>query len=171
MPLREEGTQMHRVREKHDGQLEGPRSVGLWLRLLTCSTVIEKRLRRRFEDRFKTTLPRFDVMAALDRAPDGLTMGQLSRKLLVSNGNVTALVRQLNGQGLVSSTLAADDRRTSIVALTDKGRRDFAELAEAHRGWVEAILAGMPAERQNLLFDLLAELKGSIGSERIEDEE
>lgn len=162
---------MQRVREKHDGQLEGPKSVGLWLRLLTCSTVVEKRLRRRFEDRFDSTLPRFDVMAALDREPDGLTMGQLSRKLLVSNGNVTAVVRQLNEQGLVSSRPAADDRRTSIVALTGKGRTHFTELAKAHHGWVEAMLAGMPAGRQKLLFDLLAELKVSIASEVVEDEE
>ena len=162
---------MQRVREKHDGQLKGPKSVGLWLRLLTCSTVIEKRVRRRFEERFQTTLPRFDVMAALDRAPDGLTMGQLSHKLLVSNGNVTAVVRQLSGQGLLSTTPAADDRRTSIVALTQEGRSHFAELAEAHHGWVEAMLAGMPADRQKLLFELLAELKVSIGSEVFENEE
>ena len=161
---------MQRVSEKHDGQLEGPKSVGLWLRLLTCSTVIEKRVRRRFEERFQTTLPRFDVMAALDRAPDGLTMGQLSRKLLVSNGNITAVVRQLSGQGLLSTTAAADDRRTSIVALTEEGRLYFAELAQAHHGWVEAMLAGMPADRQKLLFELLAELKVSIGSEVFENE-
>ncbi|NWN33363.1 MarR family transcriptional regulator, partial [Klebsiella michiganensis] len=75
------------LREKHDGALDDRGSVRLWLRLLTCTTVIEKRLKRGFADRYDITLPRFDVMAALDRHPEGMTMGQLSQALLVSNGN------------------------------------------------------------------------------------
>ncbi len=152
------------VRDKHDGRLGGSHSVGLWLRLLTCSTIIEKRIRRRFTDQFGTTLPRFDVMAALERE-GGLTMGELSRRLLVSNGNVTALVRQLESLKLVTSTPAEDDRRSMVVELTPTGRVHFADLAAAHHAWVDAMLAGMPPERQNLLFELLAELKTSIGAE------
>ncbi len=132
--------------------------------------VVEKRLRRRFEARHNTTLPRFDVMAALDRAPDGLTMGELSRKLLVSNGNVTGLVRQLEAQGLVASCAAANDRRASIVALTQEGRGVFAELASSHHAWLKAMLAGMTPERQTLLFDLLGELRASIEAEAIKDD-
>jgi len=151
--------------EKHDGRLGGSRAVGLWLRLLSCSMVIEKRLRGRFADRFATTLPRFDVMAALDRAPGGLTMGQLSRKLLVSNGNVTGLVRQLQSQGLVATAAAQGDKRSSVVALTPAGRALFADLAAAHHAWIEGMLAGLPADRAALLFELLAELRVSIGAE------
>ena len=87
------------LREKHEALGDGRNSVRLWLRLLSCAMIVEKRLKRRFADQFGTTLPRFDVLAALDRAPDGLTMGALSRALLVSNGNVTALVRTLVGDG------------------------------------------------------------------------
>lgn len=152
------------VREKHDGRLGGSHSVGLWLRLLTCSTIIEKRIRRRFTERFDTTLPRFDVMAALERE-GRLTMGDLSRRLLVSNGNVTALVRQLETLKLITSTPAEDDRRSMVVELTPAGRVHFADLAAAHHAWVDAMLAGMPPERQDLLFELLAELKTSIGAE------
>jgi len=158
------------VREKHDGQLGGPKSIGLWLRLLSCSMVVEKRLRRRFEAQHNTTLPRFDVMAALDRAPQGLSMGELSRKLLVSNGNVTGLVRQLETQGLVSSTAAAKDRRASIVALTDDGRSVFADLASSHHAWLKAMLAGMAPDRQKLLFELLGELRASIEAEPTKDD-
>src|SRR5690606_13847978 len=76
--------------EKHDGGVTEPEAVRLWLRLLTCSMTIEKRVRRRLAEQFDTTLPRFDVLAALDRNPKGLTMGQLSQALLVSGGNLTA---------------------------------------------------------------------------------
>lgn len=154
-----------RVREKHDGRLGGPHSIGLWLRLLTCSTIIEKRIRRRFTEQYATTLPRFDVLAALERQQGGLTMGELSRRLLVSNGNVTALVRQLELLEHVRCAPAKDDRRSMVVSLTAAGRQHFAELAEAHHHWVDSMLAGMPSERQELLFELLAELKASIAAE------
>jgi len=158
------------IREKHDGKLAGRMDVRVWLRLLSCSTTIEKRLRRRFADRYDTTLPRFDVLATLERHPDGVTMGELSRALLVSNGNVTALVRQLEGQGLVSTRSPDDDRRASIVALTEQGRSHFAELAAAHHGWIKAMFAGVPAAEQRALYDLLATLKASIAAEATDEE-
>jgi len=163
------------MREKHDGRLGatkavGSKSIGLWLRLLSCTMVIEKRLRRRFEIRHGTTLPRFDVMAALDRAPDGMTMGELSRKLLVSNGNVTGLVRQLEAQGLVRAAAAANDRRTSIVALTEAGRASFTQMAKSHHAWLGAMLANMAPDRQKLLFELLGELRDSVEAERTGEE-
>jgi len=90
------------MREKHDGMLDRSASVRLWLRLLSCTMVIEKQVRRGLSDNFDTTLPRFDVLAALDRHPEGMTMGALSSSLLVSNGNVTALVQKLISDGHVS---------------------------------------------------------------------
>jgi len=156
------------LREKHDGALTARTDVRLWLRLLSCSTVIEKRLRRRFVAQFDTTLPRFDVMATLDRHPDGVTMGELSRAILVSNGNVTALVRQLEGDGFAVSRPVPEDRRSSIVVLTKAGREHFARLAEAHHGWISRMLAGMPREDKTALYGLLAGLKSSIAAD--EDE-
>jgi DNA-binding MarR family transcriptional regulator len=152
------------IREKHDGALTGQIDLRVWLRLLSCSTVIEKRLRRRFVDQFNTTLPRFDVLATLARYPDGVTMGELSRALLVSNGNVTTLARQLEADGFVSSRPAAEDRRSSIVALTAKGTKHFDDLARAHRGWIMRMFAGMPKDDQKALFELLATLKQSIAA-------
>ncbi|AMK23226.1 MarR family winged helix-turn-helix transcriptional regulator [Sphingobium sp. TKS] len=159
------------IREKHDGQLAGRMDVRVWLRLLSCSTIIEKRLRRRFADQYDTTLPRFDVLATLERHAGGVTMGELSRALLVSNGNVTALVRQLEGQGLVSTRSPDDDRRSSIVALTEQGRAHFAELAAAHHGWIKAMFAGVSGADLRTLYGLLATLKASIADEAIEDAE
>lgn len=151
------------MREKYDGVLRGPMTTGLrvWLRLLSCTTTIEKRLRRRFAEHFDTTLPRFDVLAALDHR-DGLTMGELSREILVSNGNVTAIVRQLQAQQLVEAHPAPEDRRNLIVSLTADGRRHFAELATAYQQWVGELLDSMPDADQHALFDLLAKLMTSI---------
>ncbi|WP_202386929.1 MarR family winged helix-turn-helix transcriptional regulator [Qipengyuania algicida] len=140
----------------------------LWLRLLTCSTVVEKRLRRRFIEQFGSTLPRFDVLAALDRASNGLSMGELSRALLVSNGNVTSLVRQLEQQGLVVSR-PASDRRSSIVSMTDEGSERFAELASAHGEWIRGMFSHISADEERQLFDLLGVLRRSIAAEDREE--
>src|ERR1700740_3563511 len=159
-----------RIREKHDGALAGRIEVRAWLRLLSCSTVVEKRLRRRFIEQFDTTLPRFDVLATLERHPDGVAMGELSRSLLVSNGNVTSLVRQLESAGLISSRPAPDDRRSSIVTLTEQGRVHFAELAEAHHAWIHGMLGGMERADLEALYKLLAKLKSSIAAETADEE-
>jgi len=134
----------------------------VWIRLLDCAKLIEKQLRRNFQDQFATTLPRFDVMAALSRAPDGLSMGEISRALLVSNGNVTAIVRQLGEQRLVDIQPDAQDRRSAIVKLTPAGRASFDDLAAAHSGWVHAALRQFPASEQEALLPLLDRLKAAL---------
>lgn len=158
------------VREKHDGALTGRTDIRVWLRLLSCSTVIEKRLRRRFVDQYDTTLPRFDVLATLERYPAGMNMGELSRALLVSNGNVTSLVRQLETAGLLSSRPDPEDRRSSIVALTERGRVHFDELAAAHHKWIRKMFAGMNEGDLQAMYKLLAALKDSIATDREEGE-
>ena len=151
--------------EKHGGQMHGPMSVRLWLRMLSCTMVIEKRLRRRFIEQFDTTLPRFDVLAALERRFDGMTMGDLSHMLLVSNGNVTAIIRQLQNDGLVEVEPAEHDRRALIVSMTQQGRASFAAMAAAHHHWIDTMLAGVPVNLQEELFGLLGKVKNSIAQE------
>ncbi|WP_277980249.1 MarR family winged helix-turn-helix transcriptional regulator [Sphingomonas phyllosphaerae] len=157
---------MSELREKHDGAFSEQMDVRVWLRLLSCSTVMEKRLRRRLVEHHATTLPRFDVLAALDRQSAGMTMSELSRALLVSNGNVTLLVRQLEQDGMVASRVASGDARSSIVALTEEGRAHFRTLAESHHRWVQAMLAGVPRDELATLYRLLALVKSSIAAER-----
>lgn len=153
------------IREKHDGELDDRGSVRLWLRLLTCTTVIEKRIKRRFADRYDITLPRFDVMAALDRHPEGMTMGQLSQALLVSNGNVTGVVQVLVRDRYVSLAPSPTDGRASVARLTHLGRECFAGLAEAHHKWIEAMLAGLDRDQRSQLHDLLGSLKDSLAAD------
>ena len=140
-------------------------NVRLWLRLLGCATLIEKRLQRGLAERFGTTLPRFDVLAALDRCGAGMTMGELSRALLVSNGNVTGIVKALARDGHVALEPLATDRRVSVVTLTTRGAAHFAELAAAHHGWVDELLGPLPPPAREALRGHLDTLKATL-SER-----
>jgi DNA-binding MarR family transcriptional regulator len=134
----------------------------LWLRLLSCAHLIERELRRRFESEFEVTLPRFDVMAALHRHPDGLTMGSLSRSLRVSNGNVTGVVARLEADGLVQRAPRSNDQRVIDVRLTAAGRAAFEGLAAAHEGWIDALLGGVAPDRAHTLMDILGDVRASI---------
>jgi DNA-binding MarR family transcriptional regulator len=146
-----------RILERPEPQSK--RRLRLWLRLYAATSVVEREMRRVLRARFGTTLPRFDLMAALERAPDGLTMGELSRRLMVSGGNVTSIVAGLERAGLVCRRSPASDRRTSYVALTERGRTAFAAMASEHEGWIDQLLGDVPDEDVDALTDLLAELK------------
>ena len=123
----------------------------LWLRLLRTTRAIERELRERLALAFDTTLPRFDVMAALDRKPEGMMMSELSRFLLVSNGNVTGIVERLVADGQVTRTARDGDRRAAIVQLSDNGRAAFAAMAAANARWIDELLGGVsPTEAQQL---------------------
>lgn len=151
------------IEERLQGAASAPLDLRVWVRLLSCAMRIEKRLRRNFAEQFDTTLPRFDVMASLDRFPDGQTMGELSRALLVSNGNVTSIVRQLEAKKLIASRADPNDRRSAIVTLTSEGKAAFSVMAEAHRRWVNDAMVDFGPDKQQQLFDLLDDLKKSIG--------
>ncbi len=127
----------------------------LWIRLLRASRTIEAELRERLKRDFDTTLPRFDVMAALYRQPDGMLMSDLSRFLLVSNGNVTGIVDRLVSEGLVARARRNGDRRTSMVRLTDAGTEAFEKMASAHEGWIGELLGGVGEEDTRRLAAML----------------
>ena len=138
---------------------ESKRRLRLWLRLYAATSVIEREMRRFLRARFATTLPRFDLIAALERAPDGLTMGELSRRLMVSGGNVTSIVGGLERDGVVRRRQPESDRRTTYVALTERGRAAFAGMARAHEEWINQLLADVADDDVDALIDLMAELK------------
>ena len=135
------------------------RALRVWLRLLTCTQLIERVVRLRLRERFGTTLPRFDLMAQLERHPEGVKMNELSRLLMVTGGNVTAIVDQLEKEGLVERVDPPGDRRAFIIQLTRAGSRRFAEMARAHEEWVVGLLEGMSRREQDELLGLLAKVK------------
>jgi DNA-binding MarR family transcriptional regulator len=135
------------------------RALRIWLRLLTCTQLIETRVRSRLRSRFGTTLPRFDLMAQLERHPEGLKMNELSRLLMVTGGNITAIVDQLVKEGQVERLAEPTDRRAFRVRLTRTGERAFAEMAREHEAWIIETLAGLTRRDQDALLALLARMK------------
>jgi DNA-binding MarR family transcriptional regulator len=134
----------------------------LWLRLLTCSTLIESEIRTRLREEFKTTLPRFDLMAQLDKSTVGMTVGEVSQRLMVSNGNVTAVVAGLLADGLVDKRPAPQDRRVQVLSLTALGRRTFKAMADRHEGWIAELLGDLEPADRSQLFGLLGQVKASL---------
>ncbi len=137
-------------------------ALRLWLRLLTCTLLIERRIRGRLRERFSTTLPRFDLMAQLERNPEGLRMGELSRRMMVTGGNVTGITDQLAAEGLVERRPIPGDRRVQAVRLTAKGRRAFAAMAAAHERWIVDLLSGLGTAERDRLYALLGRLKTTV---------
>jgi DNA-binding MarR family transcriptional regulator len=154
IPLDAETKAAERPHDHHD-------ELRLWLRLLTCTTLIEGEVRGRLREAFDVTLPRFDLMAQLDKTPDGMTLGELSSRMMVSNGNVTGLVERLVADGLLARKPAPNDRRAQIVRLTAPGRRSFRAMARAHEGWIAEIFADLKPSEISALMGLLAKAKRS----------
>lgn len=134
----------------------------LWLRMLACTTLIERDVRGLLRRSFGVTLPRFDFLAVLYRADDSLTMGELSHRLMVSNGNVTGLAERLESEGLISRTPWPRDRRTLHVTITGKGQSEFERMAVMHEQWVAEMFAGLEDEEIDDLWRLLGRLKDTL---------
>ncbi len=135
------------------------RALRLWLRLLTCTQLIERHVRGRLRERFATTLPRFDLLSQLERHPAGLKMNALSRRMMVTGGNVTGIVDQLAREKLVERLAEPADRRAFRVRLTRAGERVFAEMAREHEAWIVSVLSGLSRREHAELLGLLAKLK------------
>jgi DNA-binding MarR family transcriptional regulator len=146
------------TRATHDDHL----ALRTWLRLLACANLVEAPLRKRLRDQFAGSLPRFDLMAQLDRQPGGLKMRELSRRLMVTGGNITGLTDRLVAEGLVERHDDPADGRTCIVQLTAEGKRLFRAMARVHEGWVSELLGGLSAAQQAQLFELLGTLRQSL---------
>ncbi|WP_254452968.1 MarR family winged helix-turn-helix transcriptional regulator [Ruegeria atlantica] len=130
---------------------DGKENLRLWLRFLKTSRMIEAQLRQNLKRDFDTTLPRFDVMVALSRYPDGLKMSELSGLLRVSNGNVTGIIDRLAVEGLAERTAVPGDRRAFRVCLTGKGQIEFQRQAVAHKSWIDELLQDVTPEEATAL--------------------
>jgi DNA-binding MarR family transcriptional regulator len=150
------------VRDREAAARNGARlKLRIWLRLLTCTSMIEQTIRARLRTEFDTTLARFDVMAALDAADAELTMGALSARLMVTSGNVTGLVNAMEQDGLVERRRHPADHRSTLIAMTATGRALFARMAPAHARWIEQAMAGLGREEAAQLWTALGHLKAS----------
>lgn len=144
------------------GEENGHLELRLWLRMVSCSMKMESILSQRLRKEFNISMARFDVMSRLERYPDGLTMSELSRRLIVSNGAITGLVDKLAEAGLVTRREDPDDRRSMIVRLTRKGRDNFLRMARRHEEWVVSILGELSGEAQSELMQNLTLLQRNL---------
>jgi DNA-binding MarR family transcriptional regulator len=133
----------------------------LWLRLLTCTTLIEGEVRSRLRERFDVTLPRFDLMAQLDKVPDGMTLSDVSKRMMVSNGNVTGLVERLVESGHLDRRPSDADRRGQVLRLTKAGRAEFRKMAAEHELWIADVFGDLTPKDVRELMRLLAKTKAS----------
>ena len=138
---------------------EHPDELRLWLRLLTCTQLIEKQVRTDLREQWGTTLPRFDLMAQLEREPEGMRMNELSRRMMVTGGNITGITDQLEAEGLVERAEVEGDRRAYLVRLTPKGRQQFNAMAQAHEAWIVDAFASLSARDIQCLHALLGKVK------------
>jgi len=153
-----------KTREKAIVRPVSKQRLRLWIRLLRAARAIEAELRERLRKEFTVTLPQFDVMAALARRESGMSMTELSRMLMVSNGNVTGIIDRLTVEKLVLRQAPANDRRSYIVRLTPKGASQFSVIAKAHEGWVDELLTGIGAADAEALIQQLDGLTTRVRS-------
>ena len=157
----------------HNSSDDARASLRTWLRLLACTNLVEREVRGRLRDRFDTTLPRFDVLAQLDAAAreskNELTMSDLSRRLMVTNGNLTSLIERLVREGLVKRETLATDRRTQIVRLTAAGKRSLDAMTPEHQRWIESLFAELTPGERTRLYDLLGKLRTSVQNSLAEE--
>jgi DNA-binding MarR family transcriptional regulator len=133
----------------------------LWLRMLSTTRLISQEIRRRLRAEFGATLPQFDLMAQLERERDGLRLGELSRRTMVTNGNTTGLIDRLEADGLILRETPGEDRRVTVAKLTPQGVKLFATMARAHEGWLKDMMAQVDAPTKALLLELLGGIKTS----------
>ena len=139
-------------------------SLRTWLRLLSCETVIERQLRTLLRQNFSVTLPQFDVLSELERSGDPLTMSQLSKELMVSNGNVTGVIDRLEKTGFVKRVRAEHDRRIQYIELTTKGGYEFDRMASQHERWLADLLSDLSLSEMGKLQQLLLKTRQSVGT-------
>lgn len=152
-------------------EASGHLQLRAWLRLLTCANLVEARVRAGLRETYAITLPRFDVLSQLARAQsdgnaEGLTMGELSQRMMVSAGNVTGLVDGLAADGLIVRQAQARDRRSARVRLTPAGKRAFEAMLPTHERWIDEAFAALDPSELKRLLALLAKLKTSAAGAR-----
>ncbi len=145
-------------------------SLKLWLRMLSATTLIEGEIRSRLRNEFGITLPRFDLMAQLERHPDGLRMGELSKRMMVTGGNITAITDLLEQEKMVVRVPDPSDRRAHSVKLTAAGRGAFERMAAAHERWIAELLGGLSAQEKTKLIQLLSQVKHHLNDPSEEQE-
>lgn len=137
-------------------------ALKLWLRLLACTTRVENQIRSRLRAEFDTTLPRFDLLAQVARPPLGPSLSELSRKLLVTKGNITDIVARLEAVELIERRRDDADGRIQYVFLTPEGRKLLDDILPVHDKWIKDLMQELSRQELETLYDALGVLKAAL---------
>lgn len=146
------------------GRDDHKHELRLWLRLLATTKLVSQEVRRRLRIEFDATLPQFDILAQLYREPEGLRLGELSKRTMVTNGNVTGIIDRLVADNLVERVTPDDDRRVTIAKLTHDGEALFARMADAHEHWIKELMGGLPDQEMRTVVDGIGRIKRHAAS-------
>ncbi len=146
-------------RSNSEGLADQHQALRLWLKMISCTNLIENKIRKRLNEQFAFTLPRFDYLAQLNREPDGMTMGELSKRMMVTGGNVTGLTDQLVRDDLVVREMDSADRRVYRIHMTAKGAEKFREMAVEHEVWIREIMSVVDDNEIDQCLNMLARIK------------
>ena len=141
----------------------------LWLRIVSCTQMVEQEIRTMLRDKFDTTLPRFELLSALDRVPDGLSMGELSSWLMVTKGNVTGIAERLSEDGFIKRNPTPTDRRSFCVTLTPKGKKLYKEMEEEYELLLDRLFSDVSLDDSDTFTGVLAKIKEVV--EEIREQE
>jgi len=136
----------------------------LWLRMLSTTKLVSQEIRRRLRTEFGATLPQFDLLAQLYREKQGLRLGELSKRTMVTNGNVTGLVERLEADGLIVRETPEGDRRVTVAKLTRRGHDVFGAMAKAHEGWLRDMMADVDPDVVDTLLEDMNLVKQSVSN-------
>jgi DNA-binding MarR family transcriptional regulator len=153
----------------HD-PMDSKKELRVWLRMLSTTKLISQEIRRRLRVEFGATLPQFDLLAQLYREPEGLRLGEISKRTMVTNGNITGLVARLEEDGLIFRETPGDDRRVTVARLTEAGRLAFAEMARAHESWIHELMADIDQSAVSTLIRTMDQLQRSVRNHLSDDE-
>ena len=134
----------------------------LWLRIVSCSQMVEQEIRMMLRDKFDTTLPRFEFLSALDRVSDGLSMGELSSWLMVTKGNVTGIAERLSEDGFIKRNPTPTDRRSFCVTLTPKGKKVYKEMEEQYESLLDKLFSDVSLDDSDMFTGVLAKVKEEV---------
>jgi DNA-binding MarR family transcriptional regulator len=154
----------------HDPMDNKKQELRIWLRMLSTTKLISQEIRRRLRVEFGATLPQFDLLAQLYREPEGLRLGEISKRTMVTNGNITGLVARLEEDGLIFRETPGDDRRVTVARLTDAGRSAFAEMARTHELWIHELMADIDPSAVSTLISTMDQLQRSVRNHLSDDE-
>lgn len=158
-----------RPKEDSEGREENKSELRVWLRMLSITKLVSQEIRRRLRSEFGVTLPQFDLMAQLYREPAGLRLGEISKRTMVTNGNITGLVVRLEEEGLICRETPGDDRRVKVARLTTKGTEVFVKMAEQHQVWLQELMEDVDESTLAALISSIDEVQASAKRHFIDD--